>query len=543
MKRRANRLLGVAADVRRRNELPPSRREIRLLTSAATFLLCGSFLMGFGCSRPVPRDALVIAQSPRSATSEPARDTLDIQYPQGSRVIVATADSQSRIIRVLSTGLWAAGEPVVSYDAQRIVFAGKLAPDSDWQIYEVRPQGARIRPLTAAPGGAMDPALLSDGTLLFVSPVPKRGTRNASALYEQSRGGKVNRLTYSTLPVRYPTVLSDGRILFVSSQLSAVNNAEPGLALYTINNDGTEITAFAGQHDEPSSIHRPRQLADGRIVFVVSDPATLAAGTAETVSSARPFRSRARLLPNSSAPIRAVQPAGNGDLLVCAQTKLGDANSCCAVFRLDSRTTALGSPRLSDSDWNSTEAVEVSDSRRPMGRLSNVDPSHNTGQILCLDVNDSTYGAPQTRFGVPPSGGETSDSPALMSSDVPPPKGGTPNGDAQNAIRATRIRVFTESPAASRCILGEVEVQADGSFMAEVPADIPLGFEALDEQGRVLRKQPAKIWVRPGENRSCIGCHEPHNHSPRNFRPLAVRAPVPKLGGEGEKLAKIASAK
>ena len=73
--------------------------------------------------------------------------------------------------------------------------------------------------------------------------------------------------------------------------------------------------------------------------------------------------------------------------------------------------------------------------------------------------------------------------------------------------------------------------------MAEVPADVPLGFDALDEQGRVLRHEPPLIWVRPGENRSCIGCHEPHNHSPRNLRPLAVEIPAPKLPGEPAKLA------
>ena len=66
-------------------------------------------------------------------------------------------------------------------------------------------------------------------------------------------------------------------------------------------------------------------------------------------------------------------------------------------------------------------------------------------------------------------------------------------------------------------------------FMAEVPADVPLGFEALDENGRVLRREAPMVWVRPGENRSCIGCHEPRNRSPHNHRPLAVSVPMPCL--------------
>jgi hypothetical protein len=72
--------------------------------------------------------------------------------------------------------------------------------------------------------------------------------------------------------------------------------------------------------------------------------------------------------------------------------------------------------------------------------------------------------------------------------------------------------------------------------MAEVPADLPLGFEALDDHRQVLRRVAPMIWLRPGENRSCVGCHAPHNHSPHNQRPLAVRVPVPLLGVQEGKL-------
>jgi hydrazine synthase alpha subunit-like protein len=491
----------------RRSRAPADLSGTLEALSIALFLLSGSLLMLSGCSRPVPRDILLIAQSPRLTTADPARDILDVRCPRGSRVVIATTGLRPKTVRVLSAGLAAAGEPLISYDARRIVFAGKIAPDGDWQIYEAQHNGGRVRALTAVPGGAMDPALLSDGSLVFVSPVPRLGVPNPptapSALYVQPRGGTPHRLTYGTSPVRDPTVLSDGRILFVSSQPSAANNVSAGLALYTINNDGTEISAFAAQHDEPRSIQRPRQLEDGRIVFVAANAASLEVSTAETVLSARPFRSRAPLFPSSKGRISAVQPAGNGDLLVCAEPKAGVSKSSCAVFRVGSAAMVMEALVYDDQDWNSTEAVQVSAFRRPMGRLSNVDLSHNTGQILCLDVNDSCSGA----------------------------------SDDQHAPRATRIRVFTQSPLAHQCVLGEVEVQADGSFMAEVPADMPLGFEALDERGRVLHREPALIWVRPGENRSCIGCHEPHNHSPRNFRPLAVHAPVPRLCGEPTKLA------
>ncbi len=436
-------------------------------------------------------------------------DALDIRYPRGSRVVIANTPQEAKDIRVLSLGLVAAGEPVVSYDGRRVVFTGKVAPGADWQIYEARLNGGRVRRLTSVPGGAMGPALLADGSLLFISPVPKpdptASPARASALFAQPLGGPPRQLTFSSASIFDPTVLSDGRILFVSTQPSGASNGETGRALYTINNDGTEILAFTGQHDEPRSIQRPRQLDDGRIVFLAADAPATQASTAEFVLSSRPFRSRAALLPNSRARIRSVQLAGNGHLLLCAapEATVGDSRGAFAVFLLHSATGDLGEPLMADPEWDSNEAVPASASRRPMGRLSNLDFSRTTGQLLCLDVNDTSY----------------------------------VSRDNQNPPRATRVRLFTQKPVGAQSALGEVEVQADGSFMAEVPADIPIGFDALDERGQVLRHQSCSIWVRPGENRSCLGCHEPHNHSPRNFRPLAVRVPVPKLIGEPTKLA------
>ena len=63
--------------------------------------------------------------------------------------------------------------------------------------------GGRPQMLTSMPGGAMSPALLPNGSLVFASPVPKIGGTNSSqppsALYVQSPGGQPRRLTFSSL--------------------------------------------------------------------------------------------------------------------------------------------------------------------------------------------------------------------------------------------------------------------------------------------------------------------------------------------------------
>jgi hypothetical protein len=414
-------------------------------------------------------------------------------------VVFVTGTPIEKTIRVLSHSLSAAGGAVVSPDGKRIVFAGKAQAKDDWQIYEAPPNGWELKRLTSRPGGCMDPALLPDGSLLFVSPVQKVVGTCVScepSLYVQHRGAPLQQLTFGNMGVFSPTVLADGRILFVGATPSPIPNGPPKQALYTINSDGTEISAFAGQHEKLITIQRPRELEDGRIVFLANTAPKAQPDSPEFVLSAAPFRGRKPLFGHAVRG-RSVEPALNGDLLVCAPVGEPADDSCrhWALFRTKSEAASFGAPLMDNPEWDQIEAVPATAIRRPMGRLSNVDPSKNTGQILCLNANFTSYGS------------------SLHSHE----------------FRATRIRVFTEISRDERAELGEIELQADGSFMAEVPANVPLGFEALDEQGNIIRRDPALIWVRPGENRSCNGCHEPHNQAPRNSRPLAVRLPVPRL--------------
>lgn len=450
-------------------------------------------LAGTGCHKPVTPGALVLAQSPVATATNLASHILDLHYPSGSRVVLMEAPLDPNRARVLTEGLAAAGEPIVSYDGQRIFFAGKASAASEWQIYQEDLTNARRTKLTSMPGGAMSPALLPDGSVVYASPVPKIGGTNSSqqpsALYVQSTGGQPRRLTFSSRSITDPTMLSDGRILFVSTPPLELTNSDSRPALFTINNDGTEMTAFAGPEDSATVIQRPRLLADGRVVFLVSKSGS---NSAEVVRMARPFQSCAPLFPGMTAQIRSVQPAGNGDLLVCAGNTAGTKTSQ-ALFRVSSTAIALNAPLLADPAWNNSEAVEVAPHLRPMGRLSTMDPTKSTGKILCLDAN---FSSDHTDGTAPP---------------------------------ASRIRVLVEASLGKVQALGEVPVQADGSFLADVPADVPIGFEALDENGRVMRRETPMIWVRPAENRTCIGCHEPRNRSPHNHRPLAVSAPVPCL--------------
>ncbi len=58
-------------------------------------------------------------------------------------------------------------------------------------------------------------------------------------------------------------------------------------------------------------------------------------------------------------------------------------------------------------------------------------------------------------------------------------------------------------------ILGYAPVEPDGSFKLQVPADVPLALSIIDSKGRAFQTHTNWIQVRPGERRTCDGCHSP----------------------------------
>jgi hypothetical protein len=64
-------------------------------------------------------------------------------------------------------------------------------------------------------------------------------------------------------------------------------------------------------------------------------------------------------------------------------------------------------------------------------------------------------------------------------------------------------------------ILGYAPVEADGSFRVEVPADTSLTVHVVDAQGRSFKVKENWLQVRPGESRTCNGCHSPRRGQPQ----------------------------
>jgi hypothetical protein len=76
-------------------------------------------------------------------------------------------------------------------------------------------------------------------------------------------------------------------------------------------------------------------------------------------------------------------------------------------------------------------------------------------------------------------------------------------------------------------VIGTVPVEPDGSAHFTVPADVAIYFQALDDRQMEVRRMRSFVSLKPGEVRSCHGCHESQGRPPEAGPGSVWRWPAP----------------
>ncbi len=453
------------------------------------------------------------------------------QAPQGAGSRIVRLDEGK--LQLLTPEFAEAADPVVSFEGTQLLFAGKQAAGDTWQIWEMRADGTGKRQLTAGLGDCREPIYLAKAAVdapnfeekvrwfCFASTAPgvldEQGRGPLHSLYTQSlepvpgRGIVTWRTTYGLGGDAAPTALGDGRVLFSSWQ-------REGLALMSISWAGEDLNAFFGTHDGALSQSEAGELPDRSVVFVEHQgPDPHQGGRLARVSLRRPLGTH-RVLSRAGEAYRTPHPGPKGELLVAHRR-----GHSWGIYRFDQKEGRLGPRVLDDPAWDELDAQVLAPRPEPVGRIPMVEFASvldvgelkGLGQLQCLNVYDSDQPdraqpgeVARVRLveGVP-----------LLPGEAPArPPGGWPPAQVR-----TRL-------------LGEAPVEPDGSFYVNVAGDVPFYIETLDAQGQVVQTMRAWTWVRSGDQRGCVGCHENKELAPENRATQAlIRARPVTLKGEG----------
>lgn len=84
----------------------------------------------------------------------------------------------------------------------------------------------------------------------------------------------------------------------------------------------------------------------------------------------------------------------------------------------------------------------------------------------------------------------------------------------------------------ARMVLGTVPVEADGSVSFEAPVGKAISFQLIDQNGIAVQGMRSATYVHPGEQLTCVGCHESKWRSPAIRTPIARQHPAAKITPE-----------
>lgn len=408
-------------------------------------------------------------------------------------------------------------------------------------------------------------------------------------------GSDIRQISFNQSHDRNPTVLTTGEIMFARWDHVGGRNHFP---IFFTNPDGTNIFVQYGAFSPGNSFLHPREMPDGRVLSALMPLSGTREGGALVAVDIRNFAEFDQPVPGTPAgavgqqqvtlfetafdmenslygryttpyPLwdgtpRALvswtpyRPEMEFDARVGAEVEVeGEPHYGVYMFNFDTRT--LRPVALPPEGRAYTDPVAVMERPRPnvvsdkpldatlaaqgLGVL-NVKSVYDTdGQDLMGGrVLVPGEALPMT---APPADDDRDEVPDLMALKDP-----ALSTAADRPARFVRVvRAVPTPPGVSREAVGETEhemqqivgyapIEPDGSFRVKVPADTPLGLSVVDASGRALQIHTNWLQVRPGETRTCNGCHSPRRGSALNSAPVAGNHPNATMPGElGESMA------
>jgi hypothetical protein len=405
------------------------------------------------------------------------------RFPKGAQLLLLHEGKAEPLV----AGFAASADANVSFDAKRVLFAGKQAAGDPWQIWEMTLADRSVRRVIANATDAVRPFYLPAGRVVYAQRTAQgfqltAAGKDAAAGYapvDAAAGETVLPLSYLQASAIPEDVLVDGRILFEAGfPLGSGSTPE----LFLVYSDGSGVESYRCDH----GVARwgGKQLASGDVVF--TQGSLLARFTSPLAAEAHVVAPRAEYA-------GAIAETASGAWLVSARAASGTRYA----LKLWKPGTAAMQTLLAVTGKDVVEPVAVVARTRP-NRHPSALHEWTYANLLALDARQSRAG----------------DLKALPAS----------------------VRLETLDAKGHAVTTGTAPVEADGSFFVKVPGDKPIRFALLDNKGVVMRQEHGWFWIRSGEQRICVGCHTgPERASENRVPAVLLRTTTPvDLSGAGE---------
>ena len=437
----------------------------------------------------------------------------------------------------------------LSFDGQRMLFCMKPWNDKAFHLYERDLTTGAVRQLTSGDYDDTDPIYLPDGHIMFTTSRCNTYVRCMPYTYSyvlarcDADGGNIYLVSRNNEPDWLPALLSDGRVIY--SRWEYHDKALWRIqSLWTVNPDGTNVTAFWGNQSVwPDHLAEPRPIPGStRVMFTglahhdwfagsigILDPRAgsnfphgLTKVTAEIAwpecgsPPKDPIEKEEYHASSAYTAYKTPYPLAEDLFLVSARR--GGRGGKFVLLLMD----LYGNRELVyEGTHNIWHAMPLKARPRPpvmadrvaWPDLAKPDAPRKPG---ILYSNNVTYGVPEL------ARGEVKHVRVIQM-------------DARTYSLWNRDSGFS-GPRTSlvqtdgvRRILGTAPVGADGSVCFEVPPGQALHFQVLDGEYRALQTMRSFSGAMPGETRGCLGCHESHSKTPVSGKSMALRRVPEKL--------------
>ena len=388
-------------------------------------------------------------------------------------------------------------DPVVHYDAQKILFSYRKGSSTNYHLYEINIDGSDLRQLTDGPYDDIEPCYMPDDSIIFVSSRCKRWVQcwltKVAVLHRcDADGSNLRAISANLEHDNTPWPLPDGRVLY--QRWEYVDRSQVDYHhLWTTNPDGTgQMIYYGNMHPGIVMIDAKPIPGTNKVVAIFSPGHGRREhdGTVTIVDSRKGPDDRSFAQPITRDASYRDPWALSEDLFLAAQGKrivfLDSQGNTAEIYSL--------SPEESAAGFECHEPRPVYRRERERIVPGRLDTEHETGTLVLMNVYKG-----RNMEGVQP--GEIKK--LLVLESLPKPINFTGGMDP-----LTYGGSFTLER-----VLGTAPVEPDGSAHIELPALRALFFVALDENDMAVKRMRSFLTVQPGEVTSCVGCHEQRTQS------------------------------